>query len=372
MTNSLNMYDRKTVVITGHTGFKGTWLTSWLLSLGANVVGLSDNFVTSPSHYQSSKLSEHIQDIRLDVRNKDQLSEAISDIKPDFIFHLAAQSLVKESYLDPVGTIETNTLGTVNLLNALRNLSNNCIVILITSDKSYENVEWEWGYREIDRLGGVDPYSASKGATELLIQGMIRSFFPKDGGIRIAIARAGNVIGGGDWAKSRIIPDCIRAWAENKEVEIRNPHATRPWQHVLEPLSGYMALAIQLANDEKLHGEVFNFGPKSEQDYTVLDLVEEMKKYWDKVKYKITDSTMEVYESGLLKLNCDKAANHLDWNAVLIFSETVELTSIWYSIYYNNLDISEIDRSTQIFDLTRKQINTYTQIAKERGLKWAL
>lgn len=372
MTNSLDIYDGKTVIITGHTGFKGTWLTSWLLSLGANVVGISDNFLTSPSHYQSSKLSEYIKDIRLDVRNKDLLSEAITDIKPDFIFHLAAQSLVKESYLDPVGTIETNTLGTVNLLNALRNLSNNCTVILITSDKSYENVEWEWGYREIDQLGGVDPYSASKGATELLIQGMIRSFFPKDGDTRIAVARAGNVIGGGDWAESRIIPDCIRAWAENEKVEIRNPNATRPWQHVLEPLSGYMTLATQLAKDKRFHGEVFNFGPRSEQDYSVLDLVEEMSKYWEKVKYKIKSSTKEVYESGLLKLNCDKAANHLAWNAVLNFSETVELTSSWYSTYYRKEDISDFDRSIQIKDLTRKQIITYSQIAKERRLKWAL
>ena len=370
--NSLNLYAGKKVLVTGHTGFKGTWLTSWLLSLGANVVGISDKLVTTPSHYQSSKIFEHIQDIRLDIRNNDLLSKTIVGMKPDFIFHLAAQSLVKESYSDPVGTIETNTLGTVNLVNSLRTLSNKCTVILITSDKSYENVEWEWGYREIDRLGGVDPYSASKGATELLIQGLVRSFFPREGNVRIATARAGNVIGGGDWAKSRIIPDCIRAWAESRKVEIRNPHATRPWQHVLEPLSGYMALAIQLANDEKLHGEVFNFGPKSEQDYTVLELVEEMRKYWDKVKYEIIDSSLEAYESGLLKLNCDKAAKNLNWRAVLNFVETVEFTSSWYSIYYNNIDISEIDRSRQIFDLTRKQINTYTQIAKERGLKWAL
>lgn len=366
-------YRNKKVIITGHTGFKGTWLANWLKLLGANVIGVSDGVPTEPSHYKLSGLSDSIENIFLDIRNKEKVSNVINTIQPDIIFHLAAQALVNESYMDPVKTIETNTLGTVNVLDALRVLKNKCAVVLITSDKSYENLEWEWGYREIDKLGGIDPYSASKGATELLIRGYIKSFFPKGGEINIATARAGNVIGGGDWANSRIIPDCIRAWAKNKTVQIRNPKSTRPWQHVLEPLSGYLALAVSLATDKMIHGEVFNFGPSADQDQNVLELVQEMSKHWKKVTFDITESkTLGVHEAGLLKLNCDKALYSLHWRAVLNFKETVDLTANWYRLHYESPESDEKHKMSLMKDITRKQIEQYCFTAKQRGLKWAL
>ena len=217
------------------------------------------------------------------------------------------------------------------MLEALRSLEKKCTVVLITSDKCYNNVEWVWGYRETDALGGPDPYSASKGAAELVISSHVNSFFPKDGPVRIAVGRAGNVIGGGDWAQDRIVPDCVRSWGMGKTVPLRNPQATRPWQHVLEALSGYLTLAVELGQREDLHGEPFNFGPPAHQNRTVLELVQSMSRYWDKVSWKgISGDEKQSYESGLLKLNCDKALYHLNWQAILPFQETVRMTAEWY------------------------------------------
>ena len=272
---------------------------------------------------------------------------------------------MKQSYNDPIETYQTNTIGTLNLLEALRPMEKKCSTVLITSDKCYDNVEWTWGYRETDSLGGSDPYSASKGAAELVIRSHVKSFFPNEGNIRIAVGRAGNVIGGGDWAKDRIVPDCIRSWTHNETVKLRNSFSTRPWQHVLEPLSGYLCLAAELHKKKELHGEPFNFGPPAYQNYSVLQLVREMSKHWNKVLWEdISETGKQPYESGLLKLNCDKALHDLNWQAILNFHETVLLTSEWYRSYY--------DDPSKIKDTTFSQIKKYQELAFKKGLKWAI
>ena len=240
-----NIYKGKRVLITGHTGFKGSWLCTWLLDLGATVAGFSVDIPTEPSHFEALGLSARIENFKGDVRNKSSLDEAMNKFRPDIVFHMAAQSLVRKSYEDPILTFETNSIGTLNLLDCLRDHPSVIAAILITSDKCYENVEWIWGYRENDRLGGKDPYSASKACAEIISKVYMETFF-KEKGPSIATTRAGNVIGGGDWALDRIVPDCARAWSKGEKVEIRNPNATRPWQHVLEPLSGYLVLGQKL------------------------------------------------------------------------------------------------------------------------------
>jgi len=338
MSNN-SLFKDKSILITGHTGFKGSWLSVWLHALGANVVGVALEPPSQPSHFKVAGLSKIIEDNCVDIRDGDALKELVFQTQPDFVFHLAAQALVRLSYDEPVATYQINAMGTLNLLEALRPLGKKCTVVLITSDKCYNNVEWVWGYRETDALGGPDPYSASKGAAELVIRSHVKSFFPKDGVVRIAVGRAGNVIGGGDWASDRIIPDCVRSWAIGETVQLRNPQATRPWQHVLEPLRGYLTLATKLYKNPELHGEAFNFGPPSHQNHRVLELVQEMSGHWDQVRWEdISSSGIEEqpYESGLLKLNCDKALYHLRWQANLSFQETVRMTADWYRSYYEN------------------------------------
>lgn len=361
----LQIFNRKKVLVTGHTGFKGSWLCAWLHSLGANVYGISlKNSNSSPSHYDVMELSDIVVDLRSDIRDLSELKLNVNEIKPDYVFHLAAQAIVRKSYNDPVETYQTNVLGTLNLLESLRSLDHVCIAILITSDKCYDNIECVWGYRESDALGGPDPYSASKGAAELIIRSHIKSFFPQNGKIRIAVGRAGNVIGGGDWAPDRIVPDCVRSWANEEAVELRNPKATRPWQHVLEPLSGYLCLAKELSLNPELHGEPFNFGPPAHQNHSVLSLVQSMAKYWDKVRWENKyDSEEEPYESGLLKLNCDKALHFLDWHANLNFQQTVQMTAEWYRSFYEN--------PLNIHQITFKHIEDFVKIAKSNEISWA-
>jgi CDP-glucose 4,6-dehydratase len=359
------IFSNKRVLITGHTGFKGSWLTAWLKIMGAHITGVALDPPTFPSHFDVANMSRGITDFRIDIRNKTALEEAILTAKPDFVFHLAAQPLVRRSYSNPLETWETNVMGTLNVLEALRKLNHACTAVIITSDKCYDNVEWVWGYRETDALGGPDPYSASKGAAELAIKSHIKSYFPKDETmVRIVSARAGNVIGGGDWATDRIVPDCVKAWSEGKIVELRNPHSTRPWQHVLEPLSGYLCLAAAVSADPKLHGEAFNFGPLAQQNHSVLELVQQMGRYWDQVKWEdVSVSASGPYESGLLKLNCDKALHYLKWQAVMGFEDTVKLTAEWFRSYYQ--DAQHIEK------ITREQIAIYTAFAKKQGLLWA-
>lgn len=351
----MNIFKNKTILITGHTGFKGSWLATWLGTLDAKVIGVALKTPSRPSHFEVARLSEVLEDHRLDIRDSTALKVLVSQTQPDFVFHLAAQALVRQSYDDPVATFQTNSMGTLNLMEALRPLKKKCTAVLITSDKCYDNVECVWGYRETDSLGGPDPYSASKGAAELIIRSHVKSFFPKDGFVRIAVGRAGNVIGGGDWASDRIVPDCVRSWAKGETVQLRNPQATRPWQHVLEPLNGYLTLATELYKNPELHGEPFNFGPLANQSHTVLELVQTMSGHWDKVLWEdISTSGEHPYESGLLKLNCDKALHVLHWQAILSFQETVRMTAEWYRSYYEN--------PSTIREMTLAQIQEYETV----------
>lgn len=360
-----NAFLGKTVLVTGHTGFKGAWLTAWLKQLGARVVGVALDPPTSPSHFVAAHLADDMTDLRIDIRDRFALESAIVDAKPDFLFHLAAQALVRRSYDDPVETWQTNVLGTLHVLEALRKLDKHCAAVIITSDKCYDNVEWVWGYRETDAMGGPDPYSASKGAAELVIRSHIKSYFPKaNSKVRVASARAGNVIGGGDWSVDRIVPDCVKAWSSNDKVDLRNPYSTRPWQHVLEPLSGYLCQAVALSEQPAMHGESFNFGPPAQQNHSVLELVQQMALHWDQVRWQdVSQSAAGPYESGLLKLNCDKALHYLNWHAVMGFEDTVRMTSEWYKAYYQ--------QPSRISEITHSQINAYTTIAKREGLIWA-
>jgi len=286
--NFYKQFKNKKVLITGHTGFKGSWLTSWLVMLGAKVTGLSINIPTTPSHFKAIKLKNKINHKKVDIRNLKLLKKTFKKYQPDYVFHLAAQSLVKKSYYDPIYTWETNTIGTLNVLESLREIKKNCIAVLITSDKSYKNLEIKRGYKENDILGGKDPYSASKASAELAIQSHISSFFPlKKTKVLVGIARAGNVIGGGDWSENRLIPDCVKSWSKNKRVLIRNSQSTRPWQHILEAVRGYLLLALTLKKNKKLHGEAFNFGPENTKNYSVIFLIKLMKKYWKEISWKM-------------------------------------------------------------------------------------
>ena len=354
-----NIYQGKKVLVTGHTGFKGTWLTTWLLNLGANVIGVSKDVPTQPSMFDILKISDKIQHCNVDVRDFELLSQVVSGEKPDFIFHLAAQSLVGASYDFPLETIQTNAMGSANILESLRFVDKEIVVIMITSDKVYDNVEWAWGYRETDRLGGKDPYSASKGMAELAIKGYIESFFnKKDSNIRVGVARAGNVIGGGDWSKNRVVPDCITAWSNNETLYIRNPNATRPWQHVLEPLNGYLQLAANLKISNDFHGNSYNFGPFLNQNYSVGELVQEMAKYWNNAKWKcVPKINKPLNEAELLRLNCDKAMFDLNWSPILQFEESVKMTVEWYKIFYQG-------RPNSMMDFTLSQVVDYMNLAK--------
>ena len=334
--NFYKQFKNKKVLITGHTGFKGSWLTSWLVMLGAKVTGLSINIPTTPSHFKAIKLKNKINHKKVDIRNLKLLKKTFKKYQPDYVFHLAAQSLVKKSYYDPIYTWETNTIGTLNVLESLREIKKNCIAVLITSDKSYKNLEIKRGYKENDILGGKDPYSASKASAELAIQSHISSFFPlKKTKVFIGIARAGNVIGGGDWSENRLIPDCVKSWSKNKRALIRNPKSTRPWQHVLEAVSGYLLLASTLKRNKKLHGEAFNFGPDNTNNYSVIFLVKLIKKYWKVTSWKLSKKRKKgFYESNLLKLNSNKAKIKLKWKCILSFAETISMVADWYKNYY--------------------------------------
>lgn len=369
ISNSFNdIYKNKKVLVTGNTGFKGSWLTIWLLKLGAKVYGISKDIPTNPSMFEELKLSEKINHYTKDVRNLEDVKSIINNVKPDFVFHLAAQPLVSVSYIDPIETFSTNIMGTVNVLEALRISKHKCIAVMITSDKCYDNVEWVWGYKESDTLGGKDIYSGSKAGAEMVIKSFYYSFFnKKDSNVRVVSTRAGNVIGGGDWAKDRIVPDCIKAWSNRDTVEIRSPKATRPWQHVLEPLSGYLNLGQELYNNKSLNGKSFNFGPKSEYNHTVKTLLEDLSKYWDFKDvlnaYKITGD-IKFHEAGLLKLNCDKALFFLKWVSTLDYETLISFTSIWYYKYYKE----EVD----MYLLTLTQIEEYEERAKKKNTKWRI
>lgn len=361
------VYNGKKVLITGNTGFKGSWLTVWLLKLGAKVCGVSDKIPTNPSMFEQLNLEKKVEHHYVDIRDLNKLEEVVNKFKPDFIFHLAAQAIVSKSYDSPLDTITTNVIGTSNILESLKNLSHKCATVIITSDKCYENVEWEWGYKETDHLGGKDIYSASKGAAEMMFHSYYYSFFKdKNSLITLGSARAGNVIGGGDWAKDRIVVDSVKAWEKKEPVFIRAPRSTRPWQHVLEPLSGYLHLAIQLNTKKNLHSEAFNFGPRADQNKSVIDLITDISKGWDLSKKNILyiDKKNIFNESKLLKLNCDKALFHLGWESNLEYNETVYFISEWYREFYQS-------GVKNILKKTISQINKYTELAVKRKRVWA-
>jgi len=350
--NFKKTFKNKKILITGHTGFKGSWLTLWLLQCGAKIMGISKDIPTNPSLFKTLNLKKKIIDKRIDLKDIKSLGREINRFQPDFIFHLAAQSLVKKSLKDPYLTWLSNSLGTINILEVLKNIKirKKITAIMITSDKSYKNIEIKRGYVEKDRLGGIDPYSASKASAELALQSYINLFF-KDNkkNIVFGIARAGNVIGGGDWAEDRLIPDCIKSWNKKKIVKIRSPKSTRPWQHVIEAISGYLIFAQKLKFKNKLNGEVFNFGPDNRNNYSVIDLIRELEKNNLKLKWKIEKEKNNI-ESSLLKINSNKAKTLLKWNCILSFKETINYLAEWYKEFYNNKNM---------YLFTKEQINKY-------------
>lgn len=364
-----NTFEGKKIFITGHTGFKGAWLTTWLLELGATIHGFSDQIPTKPSAFEVLNLSDKIKETRGDVTDLKSLKESIEEFEPDFIFHLAAQAIVSLSYSDPLTTINTNIMGVANILDISHTLKHKCVVVVVTSDKCYENVEWEWGYKETDHLGGKDIYSGSKGAAEAIFHAYYHSFFINHDFVHIASARAGNVIGGGDWASDRIVADCMRSWSAGEVVGVRSPKATRPWQHVLEPLSGYLALAVELWDDEKsLEGHSFNFGPTTEKNRTVINVIDQLSQHWQPLHslenyYELTGN-IPFHEAGLLKLNCDKALFHLSWEPTMTFDQCIEFVGIWYNDFYNK-------QNNDIYELTLQQIRCYCEIATKKKISWS-
>jgi CDP-glucose 4,6-dehydratase len=362
-----NVYKGKKVLVTGNTGFKGSWLSTWLKMLGADVYGYSLSVPTSPAMFEVDGLQERIHHRFGDIRDRETMNAYVQEVKPDFIFHLAAQAIVSTSYQEPFDTITTNVVGTASVLEAIRNIDWSCTCVLITSDKAYDNVEWIWGYRETDAMGGKDVYSGSKGAAELAIKCYWHSFISKMPNIKIGVARAGNVIGGGDWAKDRIIVDCVKAFSKNEVVEIRSPKATRPWQHVLEPLSGYLTLGQYLYEGKSENGEAYNFGPRAEQTKTVFELVQDLAKLWgiDPEKAVCLTGNVPFHEATLLKLNCDKALAYLNWHSTLHYEQCIQFIADWYRAYY-------IDGRKDMFELTCAQIEKYMDAAKTQQLKWAL
>jgi CDP-glucose 4,6-dehydratase len=361
MQNLNKYFKNKSVLVTGHTGFKGSWLSIWLTYLGAKVIGISNEVLTKPSNFEIVKLKKKINHNIVDIRNHKKFHNIIKKHKPDFIFHLAAQSLVKKSYLKPKYTFETNAIGTLNLLESLKitNIKKTCSVVIITSDKSYKNLELDRGYKENDILGGYDPYSASKACAELIIQSYLKSFIKSKKNIRISVARAGNVIGGGDWSDNRLIPDCIKSIKDKKKLILRFPNSTRPWQHVLEALYGYLILAVKQKNNSKLNGSVFNFGPNDKSSITVLDLVKKIKIRLSDLNWKIIRPKKEIYESKLLKLNSKKAQNILKWKCLLNANQTLELVTSWYKYYYKN-------KKPDMYLYSTHQIKKYENILKNK------
>lgn len=352
----LNSYHRKKVFLTGHTGFKGSWLSEWLLSLGAEITGYSLPPPTTPSLFNLLALRERIHHIEGDVRDSSKLRMAIQDAKPDVVFHLAAQPLVRLSYDQPVETYATNVMGTAHLLDAIRLERHPCAVVIITTDKCYENKEWVHSYREEDPMGGYDPYSSSKGAAELVVSSYRRSYFSSpDSEIRVASARAGNVIGGGDWALDRIVPDCIRSLQCGVAIPVRNKIATRPWQHVLEPLSGYLQLGAALlqGNQNKFpkaaYTSAFNFGPNLASNRTVVELVKKILLHWPGEWQDQTDPNA-LHEARKLNLTTDKAFHLLDWQPQWNFETAIAKTVEWYR---------QVHEGASPAELTQRQIKEY-------------
>jgi CDP-glucose 4,6-dehydratase len=336
----------KKVLITGHTGFKGSWLSLWLQKLGADAMGYALSPPTEPSLFQVAHVADGMTSITGDVRDLEHLQATIAGHRPQIVFHMAAQPLVRYSYENPIETYSTNVMGTVNMLETVRHSESVRVVVSITSDKCYENKEWLWGYRENERMGGRDPYSSSKGCAELVIAAYRNSYFPaqeyQKHAVAVASTRAGNVIGGGDWARDRLIPDIMTAIMERRPVIIRNPHAIRPWQHVLEPLNGYICLAEHLWAHGPKFAEAWNFGPGSEDAKTVSWIVEYVTRFWGEGARWEMDSAQHPHEDNYLKLDCSKARNLLGWAPKLHLSTTLEWIVEWYQAYQQSQNMRRL------------------------------
>ncbi len=346
------------VLVTGHTGFKGSWLALWLSKLGADVVGLSLPAETSPNHWEllGLDMSQHIHDIR----DSDAITRTVAEVKPEIIFHLAAQSLVRRSYSDPLQTWSTNVFGTASVLEACRQSSSVRAILVVTTDKCYENKEWMWGYRETDPLGGHDPYSASKASAELVVASYRKSFFNTANAPLLATARAGNVVGGGDWSEDRLIPDLVRALAKKAPLEIRSPNATRPWQHVLESLSGYLLLGRHLLDGDRAFADCWNFGPDMDGNRTVSDVLLQMKTHWPEIDWRVTVEASQEHEANLLYLDSSKAKRGLGWRPIWNMADTVAATADWYRTYHSTGKVSSC-----------AQIDGYVQAALKAGVEWS-
>jgi len=346
----LSNFVGKKIFITGHTGFKGSWLTFLLNEIGAEVLGYALPPTQSDSHFEALGLTHLIQHVEGDVRDAEKLSKVMAQFQPEFVFHLAAQALVRRSYIDPVSTFETNLMGSVNLLEAVRNCASVKSLVYITSDKCYENLEWVWGYRENDRLGGHDPYSASKAAAEIAFSTYARSFFSHRPDLGAATTRAGNVTGGGDWAEDRIVPDCIRAIRDHRVIVLRNPSATRPWQHVLDPLSGYLLLAARLRESPAKYAGAWNFGPSSSEVLTVQKVAQTIIEIFGSGTLSVAPGDGMQHEARLLQLNCDKAHQLLGWYPRWNVEQTLAMTANWYKSVLGGADVSKV---------TQEQLQVY-------------
>lgn len=353
-------WDKKRVLITGHTGFKGSWLALWLAQRGARVIGYALPPPSEPSLFELANVDQRIVSVQSDVRSLSQLQYAISEHNPEIVFHLAAQSIVGYSYEHPVETFETNVLGTVNVLEAVRKADCVRAVVVVTSDKCYENKEWTWGYRETDSLGGYDPYSASKGCAELVTASYRRAYYSngeESGGRHslppVASVRAGNVIGGGDWAQDRLVPDVMRGILTGGSVELRNPDAVRPWQHVLDPLSGYLLVAERLWRFGHEYAEAWNFGPTDLDLYTVGEVVDNLKALWQNKKVHVRKAAALYAETKHLRLDVSKATTKLSWRPKLNAEEAFKWTVDWYKRYQGGMEIDK---------LTEEQITRYESI----------
>ncbi len=357
----------KSAFVTGHTGFKGSWLSLWLAALGARVTGYALDPPTEPSLFADAKVAKVLAaDLRGDVRDAPRLAAALAGARPEFVLHLAAQPLVRASYEDPAGTFAVNLAGAVNLLEAVRRVPSVRACLVVTTDKCYENREWPYAYREEDALGGHDPYSASKACAEIAVGAYRRSFFHLAGGAALASARAGNVVGGGDWAADRLVPDCVRALSRGEAAVIRNPGSVRPWQHVLEPLSGYLQLAERLAEDPALAGP-WNFGPLATDHLTVGGIAGRVVELWGEGSWKAPSTPRAApapHEAGVLRLDWTKAGTILGWRPAWGIDEALSATVEWYRTRHR-------DKGADLAALCRGQIAAYAARAKELGLPWA-
>lgn len=354
--NMKTFWQGKRVFLTGHTGFKGSWLSLWLQSLGAEVIGYSLEPPSVPALFDEAHVGDGMRSIKGDILDLPKLQKTLQENKPDIVIHMAAQSLVQKSYRFPIETFSTNIMGTANVLEATRHVDSIRVVINVTSDKCYENQEWAWGYRENDPMGGHDPYSCSKGCAELITASYRRSYFNSEHAANIASVRAGNVIGGGDWAADRIVPDCIRAIVQGKSILIRNPNAIRPWQHVLEPLAGYLLLAQRLWDNGQNYAEGWNFGPDEQHAVSVETMVNILCQLWGNDAKWSVDTDEHFHEAHYLKLDSSKAIQSLAWRPILDIQETIALTVDWYKRYYEGEDPQKV---------TLEQISEYQTMCKE-------